>query len=75
MWRVLFGIICFSSTITDTSISSVISTYEANEATSEEISMSSQLPPKVKRITNKGNPNNNIAFKEHSRIESKEKKI
>ena len=46
---------------------------EANETSaSKEISMSSQLPSKDKHITTKDNPNNNMAFKEHSRTETKE---
>ena len=47
--------------ISDNSLSYVISTHEAYEtSTSEEISMSSQLP---------------TTFKEHTRTETKEKKI
>ena len=69
------GITCFSSTNSDTSLSNVIYTHEANEtSTSEEISMSSLLPTKVKHITIKDNPNNNIAFKGYSRTKTKEKK-
>ena len=53
------GITCFSSTISDTSLSYVISMSEANEtSTSEEISMSSQLPSKYEHITTTENPNN-----------------
>ena len=70
------GITCFSSAIIDTSLSNVIYMSAANEtSTSEEISMSSQLPSKDKHIATKDNPNNDIAFKEHSRRETKEKKI
>ena len=48
---------------------------EANEtSTSEEISMSSQLPSKYEHITTKDNPNNDIAFKEQPGTETKEKK-
>ena len=69
------GITCFLSTISDTSLSNVVFTLEANEkSTFEEISASSQLPSIDKHITTKDNPNNNIAFKEHSRTETKEKK-
>ena len=69
------GITCFSSTISDTSLSYVISMSEANEtSTSEEISMSSQLPSKYEHITTKDNPNNDIAFKEQPGTETKEKK-
>ena len=69
------GITCFSSTISNTSLSNVIFMPEANETSaSEEISMSSQLPSKDKHITTKDNSDNNIAFKEHSRTETKEKK-
>ena len=41
---------------------------------SEEISVSSQLPSKYEHITTKDNPNNNIAFKEQPRTKAKEKK-
>ena len=69
------GITCFSSTISHTSLSYVISMSEANEtSTSEEISMSSQLPSKYEHITTKDNPNNNIAFKKQPRTKAKEKK-
>ena len=69
------SITCFSSTVSDTSLSYAISMHEANEtSTSEEISMSSQLPSKYKHITTKDNPSNIIAFKEQPRTETKEKK-
>ena len=71
---ILSVVLRFSSAIIDTSLSNVIYMSEANETTSEEISMSSQLPSKDKHIATKDNPNNNIAFKEHSRRETKEKK-
>ena len=65
----------FSSTVSDTSLFYVISMSEANETSiSEEISMSSQLPSKYEHITTKDNPNNDIAFKEQPRTETKEKK-
>ena len=58
------GITCFSLSISDTSLSYVISMPEANEtSTSEKISMFSQLPSKYKHTTPKDNPNNNITFK------------
>ena len=69
------GITCFSSTISDTSLSFVISMSEANEtSTSEAILMSSQLPSKYEHITTKDNPNNDIAFKEQPGTETKENK-
>ena len=69
------GITCFSSSISDTSLSYVISMPEANEtSTSEEISVSFQLPWKYEHITTKDNPSNNITFKEQPRTETKEKK-
>ena len=70
------GITCFSSAISDTSLSNVIFTPEANEtSTSEEISMFSQLPSKDKHIVTKDNPSNNIAFKEHSKQKQKKRKV
>ena len=42
-------ITCFSSTISDTFLSYVISMPEANETSSDEISMSSQLPSKYEQ--------------------------
>ena len=68
------GITSFSSTISDTSLSYVISMPEANEtSTSEEISMSSQLPSNMNILQLQRIPIM-TAFKEQPRTEKKEKK-
>ena len=62
------------TTISDTSLFNVTSMSEANEAsTSKEFPMTYQTPSK--HITTKNYDKNNRALKEHSRTETKEKKM